>query len=197
MKIAVILSIIVTAGIIFPIAFICGAILTRPARDELEKQKQAYEIQLSNLQESDNEIIQSHIKVIAQLQDERKTLKADNLEWTEKAIVLQREVQSLTTQPENLTENNIPGGFVVKNISAAESENYNTIIGEIVNKSNHEYQMCNFTCSIYGPGGVLLDSAPILIAEFYKNQTRTFSTTSFESKGLQISRIDVAFNSGL
>jgi hypothetical protein len=92
----------------------------------------------------------------------------------------------------------ITGGFFCKNIhfDMASSNVSLRIIGEITNNSGKHYDLTNFKMSIYDNQNALMDTGNFMIANFEKNQTRSFEALLSKPQ-YPIHHYKIDFDSGI
>ena len=94
------------------------------------------------------------------------------------------------------TEISAGNEFYYKNVSLQSDQYELGCIGEIINKSGHNYTLVNFIISVYDDNGKLLDTSFINVSNIKNNETKSF-LTYLKVKAEAIKKYKIQFENGL
>jgi len=173
------LAIVATAGIVCPVAFVCGTFLTRPHRDKVAAE-------IAEIQADADEKVNSarglaaegHGLLAAEKLSYRK-LEAEASRYARRLIALEsrlaRYQKPLTLGVPLLEGHPVPRGFEFRNIELVpNTADSFCIVGEAKNTSSTTLSYCTLTISIYHHDKSVLDVTDVYVNYMEPNTWRAF-----------------------
>jgi hypothetical protein len=154
-------------GVAFAIGFVCGGLLHKPAR----LQMQQYVAEIDQLNQKHQSLSAENFKLANanyRLEDDLKKAKIEIRQ-------LSVEYEYLKSPRLYYDKKEIGRGFVVRNMRFGQKYDKAEIVGEIVNTSKWYRESCTISVGIYGLKDTLIDTDTLYMQSFPVNEPKPFS----------------------
>jgi uncharacterized protein YgiM (DUF1202 family) len=121
---------------------------------------------------------------------------AKTLQVNRNREIIRKKPDSPETRSPKRTQTKIQGGFVPKKVRLTERFGMVRVTGEMTNRSVKDYFAAGFIISLYDAKDRLLGTGDILIDEFPKGKTKSF-TTYVEVSYQRVHRYNIRFDFGI
>lgn len=175
---SMLLAIVVTIGIVSPVAFICGTFLTQPRRDNVAAEIAAIQSDADEKVNASRAMAAEGHGLLVEQKMSCAKLEAEATRYARRVIELEamlaRYQKPLTLGLPLLEGHSFPKGFEFRNIELVpETADSLCIVGEVKNTRSTTLS-CNFTISIYHHDKSVLDVADAYVNYMEPNTWRAF-----------------------